>query len=150
MRARVNPAHRVQADDFYAEKNLDKLRLNTTTNHTFVLLVTYARSGSTWLGEITNKAESTFYVYEPLFRIVVEGYYKKGVVCFNNNTCRYEVHTCTILEVFVYNCLLTRFIFLKKLQQSSKNCNICIGVVFDINLPIADYSERHHLQERLF
>lgn len=55
---------------------------------TYVLLVTYARSGSTWLGDITNQAKNTFYVYEPLFRIIVEGYYAKNLVCYNNDTCR--------------------------------------------------------------
>lgn len=75
-------------DEYYAEPRLENLRVNASADRMFVLLVTYARSGSTWLGDITSRADNSFYVYEPLFRIIVEGYYKKGVVCFNNDTCR--------------------------------------------------------------
>jgi len=74
-------------DEYYAEPNPEKLRINATEK-LFVLLLTYPRSGSTWLGEITSQADNSFYVYEPLFRIIVEGYFTRGSVCFNNNTCR--------------------------------------------------------------
>ncbi|XP_053386302.1 carbohydrate sulfotransferase 1-like [Mercenaria mercenaria] len=63
---------------------------DTNTNHStkFILLVTYGRSGSSWLGNITGQAENTFYVFEPFQRTLPQGYFKENFVCFNNNTCR--------------------------------------------------------------
>ena len=62
--------------------------IGSKDNRTLVLLVTYARSGSTWLGQITNQIRNSFYIYEPFQYIIKEGYYKTNQVCFNNNTCR--------------------------------------------------------------
>ena len=53
-----------------------------------VLLVTYTRSGSSWLGEITRQATNSFYVFEPFQFIIQQGYYTNGLVCFYNDHCR--------------------------------------------------------------
>ena len=58
------------------------------TSSNLVLLVTYMRSGSSWLGDITKQAEGSFYVYEPFQFVIEQGYYTNGSVCFYNDTCR--------------------------------------------------------------
>ena len=57
-------------------------------NTTLILLVTYLRSGSTWLGEITKQAKNSFYTFEPFQAFIKQGYYANDSVCFNNDTCR--------------------------------------------------------------
>ena len=54
-----------------------------------ILIATYMRSGSTWLGAIANQAKESFYLYEPFQFLLENGYYTTGNVCFYNNTCRY-------------------------------------------------------------
>lgn len=58
------------------------------TSSTPVLLLTYMRSGSTWLGSITNRAPGAWYLWEPLFHLIDEGYITNGFVCMNNDVCR--------------------------------------------------------------
>ncbi|XP_053386138.1 uncharacterized protein LOC128550669 [Mercenaria mercenaria] len=77
----------------HSEKHMwrfyETLRLKTTnTSITFVLLITYGRSGSSWLGDMISQAGSTLYVFEPLQRTASQGFFKDNLVCFNSNTCR--------------------------------------------------------------
>ena len=61
----------------------------SVTSSVPVLLVTYMRSGSSWLGDITSQAKNSFYVYEPFQNIIKQGYYTSGLVCFYNyDQCR--------------------------------------------------------------
>ncbi|XP_053386529.1 uncharacterized protein LOC128550786 [Mercenaria mercenaria] len=55
---------------------------------TLVLLVGYSDSASVWSRDVVSYAQESFYVSEPLKMLLPDGYYKKHLVCFNNNTCR--------------------------------------------------------------
>jgi len=86
-----------------APYHLPAIRTNDTKR---VLLMTYMRSGSTWTAAILNQSDSTFYIYEPFFIIVKQGYYKLDRVCFNDNSCRL---VCSFLSFcFVLFCLYLR------------------------------------------
>lgn len=58
------------------------------TSSNLVLLVTYMRSGSSWLGDITKQAKDSIYFFEPFQFIIEEGYFTTDHVCFYNNLCR--------------------------------------------------------------
>ena len=64
------------------------LQKKSLTSSKPVLLVTYMRSGSSWLGDITKQANDSIYVFEPFKRIIDQGYYTDGHVCFYNDTCK--------------------------------------------------------------
>ena len=61
---------------------------DTMMSSNLVLLVTYMRSGSSWLGDITKQAQDSVYFFEPFQYMVQEGYYTNGSVCYYNNICR--------------------------------------------------------------
>ncbi|XP_053386163.1 carbohydrate sulfotransferase 4-like isoform X2 [Mercenaria mercenaria] len=76
-------------DDLYVYSDKEELQLEKAElSATFVMIVGYARSGSSWLGEILSEAEESFYMFEPMQRPLAEGYYTSNLVCFNNNSYR--------------------------------------------------------------
>lgn len=86
------------------------LQHESLTSSIPVLLVTYMRSGSSWLGDITQQAKDSFYVYEPFQTIINQGYYTNGLVCFYDDTCRsprkdYESHHIMLKNILqIYAC----------------------------------------------
>ena len=75
--------------DEEARKSIQQLlQKKSLTSSKHVLLVTYMRSGSSWLGDITKQANDSIYVFEPFKRIIDQGYYTDGHVCFYNDTCK--------------------------------------------------------------
>lgn len=64
-------------------------QLRSMTSSVPVLLVTYMRSGSSWLGDITQQAKDSIYFYEPFQFMIEEGYYTNGLVCYYNDKCRW-------------------------------------------------------------
>lgn len=76
-------------EDLYVYTSPEELKLDKTAlSATFVLVVGYGRTGSSWIGEILSKADESFYVFEPMQRPLAEGYYLKHLVAFNDNTYR--------------------------------------------------------------
>ncbi|XP_060559375.1 carbohydrate sulfotransferase 4-like isoform X2 [Ruditapes philippinarum] len=76
-------------DDMYVSSDKEDLKLDKATQTaTFVIIVGYGRTGSSWLGEILSKAEESFYMFEPMQRPLAEGYYLTNMVAFNNNSYR--------------------------------------------------------------
>jgi hypothetical protein len=73
----------------YVSSDKEDLKLDKATQTaTFVIIVGYGRTGSSWLGEILSKAEESFYMFEPMQRPLAEGYYLTNMVAFNNNSYR--------------------------------------------------------------
>ena len=94
-----------------------------------VLLVTYMRSGSSWLGSITSKAPGTFYLWEPLMHLIDEGYITNGSVCMNNDICRYSrhhlnCHSFLPLYVTICNIQLRIEITISRLDRVMQNISL--------------------------
>lgn len=85
-------------------------QLRSMTSSVPVLLVTYMRSGSSWLGDITQQAKDSIYFFEPFQFMIEEGYYSNGLVCYYNDKCRQplsdvESHQIIMKNLLqIYNC----------------------------------------------
>ncbi|XP_069135302.1 carbohydrate sulfotransferase 1-like [Argopecten irradians] len=72
-----------------------------------VIIVSYLRGGTTFLGEMLGFKKGNFYVYEPLHQTLRFGYYDTGVRCtMLNESCSRSNDTDKILDVIrgIYNC----------------------------------------------
>ena len=79
----------IVSDDLYVYSDKEELQLDKASQTaTFVIMVCYGRTGSSWLGEILGKADESFYMFEPMQRPLSEGYYLPNLVAFNNNSYR--------------------------------------------------------------
>ncbi|KAL4229005.1 Carbohydrate sulfotransferase 1 [Mactra antiquata] len=129
--------------DNYVLRPLNTLRMTEGDNTypVFVLILTYARSGSSWLGSITSMTENSMYVFEPLYKIIYQGFYTKYEVCFYNETCRkprtitefseYAINTFYYLFTCQFSKLHYRTlnVFLKKLRTPTmrKELDLCMS-----------------------
>ncbi|KAL4223933.1 hypothetical protein ACF0H5_017394 [Mactra antiquata] len=127
-------------DTLLEYKNDSKLTVADDKQPVFVLILTYARSGSSWLGSITSMAENSMYVFEPLHGIIKEGFYMKDKLCHYDNTCRdqqlnetetsefamdtlYKLYTCQFTKLHPEALIqFIRFLETKPMKTEFKTC----------------------------